>query len=155
MCLMTTKIMEISSLSRLEQVETLSTLAALTNKEFSCSHCLNKYAKRSNAKEIETQYRDNKGCYGVKHYPIISFDTQKTKLFTCPGNFFSRAVVGWYEMHRHIEKGIQTFDGGIGDQPNKLIELYRIFETHNLQLQEKQLEKSKARMRNMGARKRG
>lgn len=66
--------------------------------------------------------RQSKGCYklGVKAYLFDSIKFSK-----CPGNY-TKEIEYYLEAFSLYEKGMLPFKGNLGEQPNKIVEIFNI-----------------------------
>lgn len=119
----------VSSLTVTDWIEVKSTLLAISDKRFSCSHCLGKYAGRKDGEIMVEKERSVKSCRDIRREPFLNIE--KTIFFkTCPGNFSSPSVVSFLTVHEAHRKGCLPYPGSFQDQPNKVIELFNCFESH-------------------------
>jgi hypothetical protein len=85
-----------------------------------------------------------KGCFGVK--PSLSIQVGKDLRFsTCPGNFYSNDIAHLLEMERMFSLGSMPFPGGVADQPNKLVEAFRVIQAHKADKLKAEQSKQRAR----------
>lgn len=126
---MTYRIQEISSLSVEEWVNLKASLYALENREFYCGDCLSKYEGRVASEEMSKKARDLKGCFGLKDRQLHHIE-RKIYFYTCIGNFFRESVLHWLDMFRAFDKGVMPYQGNLMDQPNKVIEIFRVIESY-------------------------
>ncbi len=63
------------------------------------------------------------GCYltAKTNYHVEGFEINK-----CLGNFTSREIYSYFEMHKMYELGVMPFGGDMIDQPAKLIDLFNM-----------------------------
>jgi hypothetical protein len=124
---LTAKIQEISTLGILEWVQVKSTLLATKNPTYSCSSCLSKYNYRSDSEMMTAKERGIKACEEVRKEPFFNIDRQ-IYFKTCPGNFVTQSVLHWMGVHESFRKGIMPYAGGFLDQPNKALDLFKMFD---------------------------
>ena len=74
--------------------------------------------------------RLSKGCYGGSENVLHKLDKNQILFRSCVGNFFSDVVVRWLEMYHAYEKGVLPYPGCYSEQPNKIIEVFQVFEKH-------------------------
>jgi hypothetical protein len=68
--------------------------------------------------------RRSKGCYD---YDTKTFRIDDFKLDTCVGNYVKD--IGYYiDIFSQYEKGMLPFKGTLGQQPNKIIEIFGLID---------------------------
>lgn len=72
-------------------------------------------------------------------------DRNEFEFTKCLGNFFTPVIYELLEMHRIYEQGIMPFPGAPGDQPYKIIEIFRIMSVWKSDKMKKELEEQKRR----------
>lgn len=119
----------ISSLTALEWIELKATLKAIEDKKYNCSECLKQYQGRKDRVEMLEKVRNSKGCKTLQADYIHQIDDE---IFFkgCIGNFFRIQMARYLEMARMYDKGVLPFAGSLGEQPAKIIEIFRIIEQH-------------------------
>jgi len=132
-----------------EWIALKSTLHAMENRDFICSECVSKLkTKLKGDEEREIKHRTAKGCYGVLEKPVHNAD--RMAFSRCIGNFFSYSALGYIEMHGMYEKGVLPFQGSLGDQPNKVIELFGVVKSFKIEKMEKDHQRQKLKQRVRG-----
>lgn len=81
--------------------------------------------------------RRSKGCFD---YTTKTFLVENAKYYSCIGNFV-KPIDYLVESFVQYEKGIMPFEGGILEQPNKIIEVFNIIS--QLRKEHLKLEESK------------
>lgn len=100
-----------------EVIALRSTLVAAGNPRFQCESCLE---KESDAARVV------KGCEVNSSARVVSF--KHLHLRRCPANFATQGMINWVESHTLFRQGVMPFPGALMDQPNKVIELFRVVE---------------------------
>lgn len=87
--------------------------------------------------------RRSKGCfdYSTKAYRLANF-----RYDTCIGNF-SKPIGYLVEAFLLYEKGVLPFGLTLGEQPNKIIEVFDLFSERRNQKQEAEAKKQQANQR--------
>ena len=96
--------------------------AVLEPSKFHCATCIMQYGgtKRTMAK-AETKRR-SKGCYD---YGIMDYRLENIKYDRCVGNYVKN-IEYFTDAFSLYEKGILPFEGTLGDQPNKIMEIFEL-----------------------------
>jgi hypothetical protein len=112
-----------------EWIRLKSTLEAMDNRKFICGECKDSYKGRSDQARITQKMRESKGCFGVLQRDMHHID--KEILFsTCIGNYFDFSMTYFFELFNHYEKGVMPFPGTVMEQPNKIIEIFRVIQSY-------------------------
>lgn len=112
----------ISHVTVMESALLRATLHAVDDARFRCDQC-----------RVET--RKAKMCTEVS--PNVHFKLEEDLWFkTCPGNFFSYQALNYLEMQQAFEIGALPYPGSLSDQPNKIIEIFRIIMHHKSKVAE-------------------
>lgn len=107
----------ISNLTLLEQTHLRATLHIIDNDNFKCWKC-------------PERAREAKRCVKpVDGPPFIELESD-LKFKKCPGNYFSQSALQWLEMFNAFEKGTMPFNGSYSEQPNKIIDIFRVISTY-------------------------
>jgi len=123
---------EISWITPQEYVSLISTFWSINDKEYNCAFCKKKQSQ---------SVRDSrKFCSVKKESPVVTY--QNIKYFTCPSNFYNSGTAQLIDMFRHFRLGVLPFEGGLFDQPSKLIDCFNLLENLTLELQKDQTEKA-------------
>jgi hypothetical protein len=133
------KIDEISSITTEDYIKLKGTLYDLANRDFICSECVTKFKGRTDEKEMLRKTKTTRNCETVST-PSMLFQVYDLKSKRCPGNLFSREVVFHYELFQKFKLGILPFQGSLSDQPNKIIEIFKIIEEWEIDRQKKEIE---------------
>jgi len=105
------------------------TLKVIEEKEFQCRLCLSKYKHYKNHDEMNEGLKKTKGCEKELPKPIFRIGEELT--FTrCVGNFYSESAYNWLDLFVQYEKGVMPFPGAMVDQPNKVIEIFKVIESY-------------------------
>lgn len=70
---------------------------------------------------------------------------------TCVGNYFSPWLPQWIEAYQMYQKGVLPFPGALTEQPNKVVELFRVIDSHVSEKTEKQIKAMNSKQRAKGA----
>lgn len=112
----------ISHVTVTESIGLRATLHAIDDDRFQCEKC-------------KPATRPSKFCLtssqNVAH--VLEPDLRFRK---CPGNFFSFSSLNILEMHNSFEGGVMPYPGAFADQPNKVIEAFRIISVHKANMRE-------------------
>ncbi|TXH09497.1 MAG: hypothetical protein E6R04_07980 [Spirochaetes bacterium] len=117
----------LSSLTVGEWVYLRSTLHAIDNPRFQCAEC----PKGS---------RLAKACESINPNVVHKIGGE-LGYHTCIGNFFSQTALNWLELHNKYEQGVLPYPGSLLDQPNKMIEIFRVIAAHKHQVAEDRIRK--------------
>lgn len=112
-----------------EYIELKSTLYALDDRRFLCSECLSQYAGRADYESMNMRLRESKACTEIRKQALHSLDDE-ILYRTCVGNFFKSECVSYLEMFQAYERGVLPFEGVLLDQPNKIMEIFRVIENY-------------------------
>ena len=107
----------------------MATVEAQFNDKFNCYKCLKKYPlENSEGKEIARNIikRKSKGCFDFTTRMTL-LDNIKYK--SCVGNYTLQGISYYYELYFNYEKGLLPFEGDLGLQPNKILEILHIIDT--------------------------
>lgn len=107
--------MKASTLTEFETLQVSASVASIFDQKWNCYQC-------SKHKHFES-YKKVKGCIST---PKTNYQIEGFKINKCLGNFASREVYAFIEMHKLYEKGVMPFGGSMADQPAKLIDLFNI-----------------------------
>lgn len=107
--------MKNSSLTELETLQISASVASIFDKKWNCYSCMTH-------KHFE-KYKKVKGCVSTPktNYKIEGFELNK-----CLGNFATREIYSYIEMHKLYEQGIMPFAGPMVEQPAKLIDMFNM-----------------------------
>lgn len=124
----------INNLSDSEALGIVSTYFALNDADYNCTKC---------KKRISDTARDlMKGCTTKNEKPVGKWREEIT-YFTCPVNFYRRDYAMYIDMFRHFESGVLPFNGGLLEQPSKIIEVFSLIESLKIENELDRLEKQK------------
>lgn len=114
------RILAVSELSNIEYAYLLAAVEIrLEPKKFSCYRCAASYKP-----EHKHRKRKPKGCYD---YSTKVYRLENIIYKTCIGNY--NIDIGYFiEAFSLYEKGMLPFKGTLGEQPNKMLEIFGIIE---------------------------
>lgn len=112
-------ILEISEVGNDEYVYLLSTYWYRADQNFNCLNCKKIYS--------ESVRDTRKACFTKRPREFVDYNG-KVKYFVCPSNFFNPAYSQIIDMFRHFQRGVLPFNGGLLDQPAKIIEIFNLIE---------------------------
>lgn len=124
----------VSLLSEYETISIISTFFSLVDPQFNCAACLKKHK--------ENYRNERKGCNYPASQPVAKYHDIYT-FYKCPGAIKSEWAYRIIEMHRQYELGVLPFEGGLLQQPAKLIDAMRMVEALKLEHQKDVQEKAK------------
>ena len=84
--------------------------------------------------------RKSKACEETKETALHAIGTD-IGFKTCIGNYYSQWLFPWIEAYQMYQKGVLPFPGSMSEQPNKVIELFRVIDSHQSEKTEKRLKK--------------
>jgi late competence protein required for DNA uptake (superfamily II DNA/RNA helicase) len=132
MQLLLDRIEDVSSVSMGEWVKIKTTLNVIHNERFQCSRCIRKHqGKRKDWEAHLEREQEAKACRSLKPEPFAEID-QQIFFTTCPGNFSYPEVLNWRAAFMRYQQGILPFPGSLMDQPNRVIELFQLFEADEM-----------------------
>lgn len=105
-----------------------ATLGAIDNKSYRCHECVNQFRGRTDSATMLERAKKTKGCTKEYAAPVHRIDDIGFTL--CPGNFYSKSAEGLIEAYYFFERGILPYPGSLMDQPNKIIEIFRVIEAY-------------------------
>lgn len=112
-------ILSISEVGNEEYLYLISTYWYKADKNFNCFYC---------KKEASASVRDKrKSCFTKKTKEVVNYNGV-IKYFVCPSNFFNPAYSQLIDMFRLFQRGVLPFEGGLFDQPSKIIEVFSLLE---------------------------
>ena len=123
----------ISALTVNEWVYLRSTLHAIDNTRFQCDSCPEKS-------------REAKACEKPNPNIVHKLGTD-LGFHKCIGNFFSGTALNWLELHNKFEQGVMPYPGSLLDQPNKIIEIFRVVGQHKHQAAEDRMKRQALQQR--------
>lgn len=116
----------ISELSNEEYIQLLSTFWFRADENFNCFSC---------KKKMSEGIRDKrKHCFTPKSSPVAEYNGN-IKYFTCPSNHFNSGMSRIIDMFRLFQEGVLPYQGGLLDQPSKIVEAFRIIENLDIERQ--------------------
>ena len=118
---------------------------AAHNEEFQCHKCVSKYKGHPSAELMSKRYREQKGCFGVgdRITQRMAEKDWNMEYRTCIGNVYAPVAMTYYEMHTQYEKGNLPFPGSLGDQPAKIMDIFRVINHYKADKMEKELKKQR------------
>jgi len=127
----------IDQASTLTPYEYITLTAALEARyepqKFNCATCIMQYGKSQRLMDKTDRKRQSKGCYGVG---VKTYRLDNIKYSMCVGNF-NKEIDYIIEAFSLYEKGVLPFKGNLGNQPNKIIEVFNIIFRRRAKEQEK------------------
>jgi hypothetical protein len=81
-----------------------------------------------------------KGCHSPIKDPVAVWK-QKIYFYKCPSNFYNPMIAEIASHARHIENGLLPYDGGLFDQPAKLIDVVNLLNSLRIEDEIESLEK--------------
>lgn len=115
-----------SEVSNHEFVQLVSTFWFRADESFNCFSC---------KKKMSAGVRDRqKACFTPRDREIVNYNGS-IKYFTCPSNHYNAGTSRLIDMFRHFQQGVLPFEGGLLDQPAKIIEVFRIVENLEIERQ--------------------
>lgn len=105
-------------------VVTTFNILADKHQTFNCNKCIADL-KKFESDEIIEKEKKRKHCTTIKSgNPIVDLQQNSVgfEYYTCVGNFYDKSVENLLSMAGKFEAGIMPYDGGLFDQPAKLVE---------------------------------
>lgn len=116
---------QLSTLSSGEYVFLLASLESkLDPKKFHCGTCITQYGSSDRLVQKTERKRKSKGCFD---FTSKNYRLENIRYNTCIGNF-SIPIDYFVEAFSLYEKGVLPFKGGVGEQPNKIMEIFQLIE---------------------------
>lgn len=143
---LTGEIKAVSSLTKYEYIVILATVEASFVNAFNCNKCIASL-KRRNADLLHAKQKA-KGCFDLETKSFIignPFKEDPVTFKSCVGNFTALSVNYWSDLYFNFEKGEMPFNGKLGEQPAKVIELFRVLEKRINANKEQQENKQKVK----------
>jgi hypothetical protein len=110
---------KINSITAKEYVSIVSSFWSIHSPEWNCQKCVKKYSQG---------VRDSrKNCSVIKEKPVLSY--KNINYFKCPSNWYNSGVARLFDMFRFFKDGVLPFEGGIFEQPSKLIDVFSLFDS--------------------------
>lgn len=130
-----------------EWIALKATLLTTWQQEYSCSHCLSLYQGRSDREKMVEARRAAKACQTPHAKPFMHIG-REVGFLRCPGNFVDQGCISLIEMHRAFrESGILPYAGCLADQPNKVMEAFRVIDLWQSERAVEAAEEAKRRQR--------
>lgn len=132
-----------------EWVSLKSSLHAAANTRFDCGTCLTSFASHPQGEKALQIERTAKACWGgnVERHVIADSSGRILRFTTCIGNWSSDAWAHWLELHEAYRRGILPYPGSISDQPNKVIEIFRVIDGWQTERQIEAAKKQEAELK--------
>jgi hypothetical protein len=121
-----------SSLQWEDTIEIVASYNAISKKLFSCGECKKKYPQDARVRM--------KGCHSPIERPVAVWKN-KIHFYKCPSNFYNPMIAELSSHARHIESGLLPYEGGLYDQPAKLIESINLLNSLRIEDEIERLEK--------------
>lgn len=128
--------MDISSLTNYDVALLRGSWLALTNEEYQCEKHYEKLALRADADVVIPYERKKKGCGVYSEEPRVTVDGFNYHMCLCHKGFHHPNFGTLVLMHEAYEKGILPFEGPLVDQPAKIIDIFNILNSFNLERQQ-------------------
>jgi hypothetical protein len=133
-------------------IEIIATFVSVMNKNF---HCTNK-DKKGCFDTIPQWRRDNqKGCSTRSEKPTLKWN-DRLIFYRCPTNLKNGKVEELMGVARQFELGVLPYEGGLYDQPSKLVEVFNQINSLRIEdeisrqkAQEKEWQKTRSRSKSM------
>lgn len=113
-----------------EYIVLKSTLHALDNRQFICGECKLKYGGSGYATNQQEKYQASKGCFKLSDRVLHT--VKDIKYRTCIGNLFNYQATYLLEAFGKFELGTMPYPGSYLDQPNKIVDAFRIISSHKI-----------------------
>jgi hypothetical protein len=102
----------------------VSAIESIYNKNYNCNACLSEHEDEI----ITERKRAIKQCFSVRDNPLYSKSV--FRFYKCIGNYSTEWAFTIVDMFMRYDKfGTLPFEGSIGDQPYKVIQLFNIVES--------------------------
>lgn len=131
-----------------------ATLHSLDNKQFQCGECQSTYANRSDGESMLAKLKVTKGCESISD-KVLHRLSPELGFKTCIANYYSSWLPQWIEAYQMYQKGVLPFPGALTEQPNKVIEMFRVIDSHVAEKTERQIKQMNQKQRAKGASARG
>jgi len=112
------EIQNLNSITAKEYVSLISSFWAIYSPEYNCQKCIKKYSE--SARDLR------KSCFTKRQKPIISYEG--INYYKCPSNWSNSGVFRLIDMFRFFKNGMLPFEGGLLNQPAKLIDVFSLFD---------------------------
>lgn len=89
-------------------------------KVFNCFECKKLYP--------EQKRKELKGCHAPIKKPVARYK-DRINFYKCPSNFYNPMIGHLANQASKIDKGLLPYEGGLFDQPAKLIEIFNLLES--------------------------
>lgn len=123
----------INSIQPNEYASIVATYHYIFDSEFNCNNCKKKYSL--------SVRNEKKGCAVKKPTNFIKYD-DILSFSKCPSNFYSPLYANFIDMFSLFSQGVLPFEGGLLDQPAKIVDIFKMVE--NLQAENLKKAKEKA-----------
>lgn len=98
----------------------VSTFWYLNDERFNCHKCKLRYG---------FDYRDSKkACNTQRPTPIVEYK-KLIKYFKCPSAFHNPSAIVIFELYNQSKNGIMPYSGGFLEQPSKVMDCFRLFDS--------------------------
>ena len=99
-----------------------SSEASFAPQKFNCYTCITQYGTSERLTEKTNRKRQTKGCFD---YKSRTYRLENFKYNNCIGNH-AIPIDFYIDAFLMYEKGVLPFEGTLGDQPNKMIQIFGI-----------------------------
>ena len=112
----------------------MASMEAIFNDNFNCYKCTKKYPLEIKRKKDEPAKPNQRGIVKRKSMGCFDFTTRtflldNVKYSSCIGNYTLQGLGYYFEAFLAYEKGMLPFEGDLGMQPNKMVEVLHIIDT--------------------------
>lgn len=142
----------ISSLSWQEILEISGSLNASHNEEYNCNKCLAKFEGRTDEELMIKRNKERKNCEtpaNSRLHEIRLSEGRSIHLSRCPGNYTLENFSYYMDLYNAYQRGILPFEGSLSDQPNKVMEIFRLIQTFIDAKMKQEAEEQRKKQRSM------
>jgi hypothetical protein len=140
-----------SSVTWDDHVSILATFNKIYNQDFNCSRCVLKHP--------EARRESSRGCSRPVSKAVLVFRDSEGKdqvvFKRCPSNFYNGFVAELIGMCSQFEKGILPYQGGLLDQPAKIIDALNMISGLKMEDELKRAEAMRAKQKKLARSSRG
>jgi hypothetical protein len=113
----------------------MASMEAIYNDRVNCYKCLQRNGADP-AKDRGRGFKKRKslGCFD---FTTRTYLLDNIKYKSCIGNYTLQGLGYYYELFINYEKGILPFEGSLGKQPNKIMEVIQIIDNTKKEQQKK------------------
>lgn len=114
-----------STLNQYEYITLVATIESRFKDNFNCFKCVTQYGKKDKNVKKTLVKRKSQGCFD---FTSKSYAVENIRFRSCVGNYTSN-IDFISQAFSLYEKGLLPFKGDLGDQPNKIMEVFSLIET--------------------------